>query len=257
MGRFVEGEDRAQQVLLPPSLEDYVGEDNPVRVVDAYIDELDLAALGFARVMPKATGRPAYHPSTLLKIYLYGYLNRIQSSRRLEREAGRNIELMWLTGRLAPDFKTIADFRKDNGPAIQAVCAQFIALCREIGLFAKAVAAIDGAKFKAVNARDRNFTRGKLKRQIEQVETSEALAWQTGVLQFRDVTLAEAVTELNRYSESKLRVDDPALAAEHLSGAFAAGDQDTFAETLKLYLSVEIRRRGNEILVEPAGGAPR
>ncbi|MEQ9586438.1 MAG: transposase, partial [Parvibaculaceae bacterium] len=172
MGRFVEGEDRAQQVLLPPSLEDYVGEDNPVRVVDVYIDELDLAALGFARVMPKATGRPAYHPSTLLKIYLYGYLNRIQSSRRLEREAGRNIELMWLTGRLAPDFKTIADFRKDNGPAIQAVCAQFIALCREIGLFVKAVAAIDGAKFKAVNARDRNFTRGKLKRRIEQVETS-------------------------------------------------------------------------------------
>jgi transposase len=172
MGRFVEGEDRAQQVLLPPSLEDYVGEDNPVRVVDVYIDELDLAELGFARVMPKATGRPAYHPSTLLKIYLYGYLNRIQSSRRLEREAGRNIELMWLTGRLAPDFKTIADFRKDNGPAIQAVCAQFIALCREIGLFVKAVAAIDGAKFKAVNARDRNFTRGKLKRRIEQVETS-------------------------------------------------------------------------------------
>ena len=172
MGRFVEGEDRAQQVLLPPSLEDYVGEDNPVRVVDVYVDELDLAELGFARVMPKATGRPAYHPSTLLKIYLYGYLNRIQSSRRLEREAGRNIELMWLTGRLAPDFKTIADFRKDNGPAIQAVCAQFIALCREIGLFAKAVAAIDGAKFKAVNARDRNFTRGKLKRRIEQVETS-------------------------------------------------------------------------------------
>ncbi|MED5550153.1 MAG: IS1182 family transposase [Pseudomonadota bacterium] len=174
MRRFVEGEDRAQQVLLPPSLEDYVGEDNPVQVIDAYVAELDLGALGFDRMRPKATGRPAYHPSTLLKIYLYGYLNRIQSSRRLEREAGRNIELMWLTGRLAPDFKTIADFRKNNGPAIQAVCAQFIVLCRELGLFAKAVAAIDGAKFKAVNARDKNFTRGKLKRRIGQVEKSIA-----------------------------------------------------------------------------------
>lgn len=171
MGRFVEGEDRGQEALLPPSLEDYVGEDNPVRVIDIYVDELDLCGLGFERARPKATGRPAYHPSTLLKIYLYGYLNRIQSSRRLEREAGRNIELMWLTGRLAPDHKTIADFRKDNGPAIQAACAQFIALCREIGLFARAVA-IDGAKFKGVNARDKNFTKGKLKRRIGQVETS-------------------------------------------------------------------------------------
>ena len=128
MSRFVEGEDRFQQVLLPPSLDDYVTEDNPVRVVDVYVDELDLGALGFERVRPKATGRPAYHPATLLKIYLYGYLNRVQSSRRLEREANRKVELMWLTGRLAPDFKTIADFRKDNGSAIQAACAQFIIL---------------------------------------------------------------------------------------------------------------------------------
>jgi transposase len=172
MNRFVEGEDRAQLTLLPASLEDYVGEDNPVRVVDIYVEELDLAALDFDGVRPKATGRPAYHPSTLLKIYLYGYLNRIQSSRRLEREARRNLELMWLTGRLAPDFKTIADFRKDNGLAIRAVCARFIGLCRDLGLFARAVAAIDGAKFKAVNARDRNFTKGKLKRRISQVELS-------------------------------------------------------------------------------------
>lgn len=172
MSRFVEGEDRTQQVLLPPSLEDYIDEDNPVRIVDAYIDELDLAALGFERVRPKATGRPAYHPATLLKIYLYGYLNSIQSSRRLEREANRNIELMWLTGKLAPDFKTIADFRKDNGPSIQKACAQFIILCRSLGLFVHAAAAIDGAKFKAVNARDRNFTKGKLKRRISQVEKS-------------------------------------------------------------------------------------
>jgi len=172
MSRFVEGEDRFQQVLLPPSLDDYVTEDNPVRVVDVYVNELDLGALGFERVRPKATGRPAYHPATLLKIYLYGYLNKVQSSRRLEREANRNVELMWLTGRLAPDFKTIADFRKDNGSAIQAACAQFIILCRDLGLFAHAVAAIDGAKFKGVNARDKNFTKGKLKRRIGQVEKS-------------------------------------------------------------------------------------
>lgn len=172
MGRFVEGEDRAQSMLLPASLEDYIGEDNPVRVIDAYVDELHLLELGFERARPKATGRPAYHPATLLKLYVYGYLNRIQSSRRLEREANRNVELMWLTGRLAPDFKTIADFRKDNGAAIRAVCAQFVILCREIGLFAKAVAAIDGAKFKGVNAREKNYTRGKLKRRIGQVEMS-------------------------------------------------------------------------------------
>lgn len=172
MGRYVEGHDLAQAMLLPASLEDYLDEDNPVRVIDVYIDQLDLMALGFARAQPKATGRPAYHPATLLKLYVYGYLNRIQSSRRLEREANRNIELMWLTGRLAPDFKTIADFRKDNGPAIQAVCAQLIVLCREIDLFAKAVAALDGAKFKAVNAREKNYTRGKLKHRIGQVEQS-------------------------------------------------------------------------------------
>ena len=149
MSRFVEGEDRRQSWLLPGSLDDYV---TPVRIVEAFIDELDLGALGFAGVQPAVTGRPAYHPSTLLKIYLYGYLNRVQSSRRLERETQRNIELMWLTGRLAPDFKTIASFRKDNGEAIRAVCSQFVVLCRRLNLFTKAVVAIDGSKFKAVIA---------------------------------------------------------------------------------------------------------
>jgi transposase len=172
MGRFVEGEQRSQQSMLPASLDEYIDHENPIRVVDAFIGELDLAAMGFDGVRPASTGRPAYHPETLLKIYLYSYLNRIQSSRRLEREAGRNLELMWLTGRLTPDFKTIADFRKDNGPAIQAVCAHFIAICGQLGLFAHAVAAINGSKFKGVNARDRNFTKGKLKRRIEQVEAS-------------------------------------------------------------------------------------
>jgi transposase len=170
MSRFVEGEQRSQLNLLPASLDEYVDAENPVRVVDVFIEELDLTTLGF--LGPATTGRPAYHPATLLKIYLYGYLNRIQSSRRLEREANRNVELMWLTGRLAPDFKTIADFRKDNGPAIQAVCTRFIAICGQIGLFNHAVAAIDGAKFKAVNSRDRNFTRGKLKRRMEQISES-------------------------------------------------------------------------------------
>jgi transposase len=174
MKRFVEGEDRRQATLLPESLEDYVAEDNPVRVIDVFIDELDLGALSFAGVVPEATGRPAYHPATLLKIYLYGYLNRIQSSRRLERETQRNIELMWLTGRLMPDFKTIADFRRDNGPAIRAACAQFIMLCRQFNLFTRAVVAIDGSKFKAVNNRDKNFTVAKVAKRIEQVEASIA-----------------------------------------------------------------------------------
>jgi transposase len=168
MSRFVEGEDRRQPVLLPSCLDDYVAEDNPARVVDVFVEELDLGTLGF-EVTPAVMGRPAYHPATLLKLYIYGYLNRVQSSRRLEREAQRNVELMWLTGKLAPDHKTIANFRKDNGPAIQAACAHFIVLCRDIGLFTQAVAAVDGSKIKAVNTRDKNFTPTKLKKRIEQI----------------------------------------------------------------------------------------
>ena len=174
MHRFIDGEDRMQQTLLPHCLEDYVGEENPVRVVEVFIGELDLAALGFAGMTPAATGRPGYHPSTLLKIYLYGYLNRLQSSRRLEREAQRNIELMWLVGRLAPDFKTIADFRRDNGAAIRAVCRQFVELCRRLKLFTGAVVAIDGGKFKAVNNRDKNYTVAKVAGRREQVDASIA-----------------------------------------------------------------------------------
>lgn len=174
MKRFVEGADREQATLFPESLEDWVGEDNPVRVIDVYVDELDLAELGFAGVDPKTTGRPSYHPSVLLKLYIYGYLNAVHSSRRLEREAGRNVEVMWLTRRLAPDHKTIADFRKDNGPAIRKVCARFVELCRRLGLFAEASVAIDGSKFKAVNNRDRNFTEAKMKRRMAQIEESVA-----------------------------------------------------------------------------------
>ncbi len=172
MKRFVEGVDRAQGSMFPERLEDWIGADNPVRVIDVFVDELDLGGLGFDRVEPQATGRPGYHPSVLLKLYIYGYLNRVQSSRRLERESGRNVEVMWLTGRLVPDHKTIADFRKDNGRAIRKVCARFVALCRRLDLFADASVAIDGSKFKAVNSRDRNFTRAKMKRRFEQIEES-------------------------------------------------------------------------------------
>jgi transposase len=174
MRRFVEGSDRGQTTLFPECLEDWIGENNPVRVIDVFVEELDLAGLGFDGVAPEATGRPSYHPSGLLKLYIYGYLNRVQSSRRLEHEAGRNVEVMWLTGRLAPDHKTIADFRKDNGTAIRKVCARFVALCRMMGLLTQASVAIDGSKFKAVNNRDRNFTRAKMERRMAQIEESVA-----------------------------------------------------------------------------------
>jgi transposase len=172
MKRFVEGEDRTQGVLLPEFLDDYVAEDNPVRAIDVFVDELDLRALGFEGAVPETTGRPAYHPAMMLKIYVYGYINQVQSSRRLERETARNVEMMWLTGRLTPDFKTIADFRKDNGPAIRSACRQFVALCRGLNLFTHAIVAIDGSRFKAVNSRDRSFSRGSIKRRMEQVEAS-------------------------------------------------------------------------------------
>jgi transposase len=174
MGRFVAGLDRSQTTLFPECLDDWIDENNPVRAVDAFVEAVDLGELGFDGVTPEATGRPSYHPSVLLKLYIYGYLNRVQSSRRLEREAGRNVEVMWLTGRLVPDHKTIADFRKDSGCAIRKVCARFIALCRAMGLLSVSSVAIDGSKFKAVNNRDRNFTRAKMERRRAQIEESVA-----------------------------------------------------------------------------------
>src|SRR6478672_7117216 len=161
MKRFIEGTDRGQGTLFPECLEDWIEENNPVQVIDVFVDELDLAELGFDGVAPELTGRPSYHPSVLLKLYIYGYLNRVQSSRRLEREAGRNVEVMWLTGRLVPDHKTIADFRKDNGQAIRKVCARFIMLCRALGLFGEVSVAIDGSKFKAVNNRGQELYPGE------------------------------------------------------------------------------------------------
>lgn len=171
MSGFIEGENRYQATLLPERLDDYIAEESPVRVIDVYVDDLDLSGLGF-KTTPELTGRPGYHPATLLKLYIYGYFNRIQSSRRLEREAQRNVELMWLTGRLAPDFKTIADFRKNNGKAIRLVCREFVMLCRKLELFTEAFVAIDGSKFKAVNNRDRNFTKAKMKRRLEEIDKS-------------------------------------------------------------------------------------
>jgi len=172
MGRFVEGADRSQLTLLPECLDDWVSEDNSVHVIDTFVEALDLHRMGFEGVVAKETGRPSYHPSALLRLYIYGYLNRVQSSRRLEREAARNIEVMWLIGRLVPDHKTIADFRKDNGAAIRKVCAKFVALCRNMGLLQNTGMAIDGSKFKAVNNRDRNFTHAKMARRMAQIEES-------------------------------------------------------------------------------------
>jgi transposase len=174
MSGFIDEADRIQGILLPERVDEYVSEENPVRVIDAFVGELDLAKLGFDGVEAKSTGRPGYHPATMLKIYLYGYLNRVQSSRRLEQEARRNLELMWLVGRLAPDFKTLADFRAQNTAAIKNVCREFIVLCRQWGLFTEATVAIDGSKFKAVNHRDRNFTSGKMKTRMALIEQSIA-----------------------------------------------------------------------------------
>ena len=221
MKRFVEGEDRRQGVLLPEFLDDWVSEENPVRAIDAFVEALDLAALGFEGVVPEVTGRPAYHPGLLLRIYVYGYINQVASSRRLEREAQRNVELMWLTGRLAPDFKTIADFRKDNGAAIRATCRRFIDLCRRLDLFTLAIAAIDGSKFKAVNTSDRNFTRAKLKRRIDQVEASiarymaalETADRQEGELaEAKSAGLKEKITQL-REQAAAFKALEPVVAA--------------------------------------------
>src|SRR5450432_1709282 len=168
MAGFVEGVDRGQSTLFPALLDDYVAEDNPVRAVDVFVDGLDLDKLGFVGVQPLDTGRPGYHPRMMLKLYIYGYLNRVPSSRRLERECQRNIEMIWLTGQLA------ADFRKDNGKAIREVCREFVALCHKLGLLSAASVAIDGSKFKAVNARDKNFTEAKMKRRLERIDESIA-----------------------------------------------------------------------------------
>src|SRR5512133_99878 len=205
MKGFVQGADRHQTTLLPECLDDWVDESNPVRAVDVFVDALDLRDLGFDGVDPAATGRPGYHPSAMLKLYIFGYLNRVQSSRRLEREAGRNLEVMWLTGRLVPDHKTIADFRKDNGPAIKRVCAQFVELCRKMGLLTKASVAIDGSKFKAVNSRDNNFTQGKIQRRQKQIEESVARYMSQLDTADRQTAAGEEPSETVQLTKTRLR----------------------------------------------------
>src|SRR5262245_54143191 len=229
MKRFVAGADRGQSTLLPECLDDFIGESNPVRVIDMFVDALDLAEMGFDGVDPAATGRRAYHPSVLLKLYIYGYLNQVQSSRRLEREAGRNVELMWLLSRLAPDHKTIADFRKNNCSALRKVCARFVELCREMGLLTKASVAIDGSKFKAVNNRDKNFTRAKVERRRAQLDESvarylsqldtadrqeptEALAAKATRLKEKLAKLKEEMGKLATYEKQMLAASDQQIS---------------------------------------------
>jgi transposase len=229
MKRFVTGADRGQSTLLPECLDDFIDDSNAVRVIDAFVDALNLAELGFEGAEPAATGRPAYHPSVLLKLYIYGYLNRVQSSRRLEREAGRNVEVMWLLGRLIPGHKTIADFRKDNGLALRKVCGRFVELCRELGLLTTVSVAIDGSKFKAVNNRDKNFTRAKVERRRAQLEESvarylsqldtadrqeptEALAVKTTRLQEKLAKLKEEMGKLAAYEKQMLASPDQQIS---------------------------------------------
>jgi transposase len=222
MKRFIEGASRSQSTLFPEYLEDWVGEDNPVRVIDVFVEELDLGDLGFERVARPASGRPAYHPAVLLKLYVYGYLNRVQSSRRLEREAGRNVEVMWLTGRLAPDHKTIADFRKDNGRAIGKVCSQFVCLCRQLNLFAEASVAIDGSKFKAVNNRDRNWRMAQIEESVERYlnqldsadrqEPSQALTARTERLTEKIARLKQEMQRLKALEVQMLATPDQQIS---------------------------------------------
>ena len=211
MKRFVEGVDRGQSTLFPEHLEDWIDENNPVRVIDVFVDELDLAELGFDGVAPEITSRPAYHPSVLLKLYIYGYLNRVQSSRRLEREALRNVEVMWLSGRLVPDHKTIADFRKDNGWAIQQVSREFTLVCKDLELFGGELVAIDGSKFEAVNSPSRNFSRKRLEERIVEIDAKiEAYLKQLDRQDREEVRIErdkpeEFAQKLRRWQERKQR----------------------------------------------------
>jgi transposase len=226
MSGFIVGADRNQTTLLPESLDDYVAEDSAVRVIDVFVDELDLAVLGF-RTTAAETGRPGYHPGTMLKLFLYGYMNRVQSSHRLEREAQRNVELMWLTQRLAPDFKTIADFRRDNGGAIRKVCREFVVLCRKLKLFKDAFVAIDGSKFKALNNRDRNFTKAKVKRRLEQID--ESIARYLSEMESLDRQEAPFVERKHEHLAKKIEIlkGEIAKLKKHEAAMLAAADQQS------------------------------
>ena len=271
MKRFIKGECRTQTTLLPESIDEFITDTNPVRIVDVFVDELDLGQLGFEGIEPATTGRPAYHPAILLKIYIYGYLNRIQSSRRLEKEAQRNVELMWLTERLTPDFKTIARFRKENGKAIRSVCRQFIVLCQKLDLFAESLVAIDGSKFKAVNNRDRNFTSAKLQRRMEEIESSitryltaldtadrqeptvakaksERLQDKIVALKEQMKALKEIEVQLNKTEDKQISLTDPDARSMKSRGAGIVGYNVQTAVDTKHHLIVahEVTNKGSD-----------
>ncbi len=239
-------------MLLPESVDDYVGADNVVRFIDAFVDGIDLDAAGFGRVRPKATGRPGYHPADLLKLYIYGYLNRVRSSRRLEIEARRNIEVIWLLRRLTPDFKTIADFRRDNRSAFRQVFREFVAVCRELDLFGRELIAVDGTRIKGVNSRDRNFTEAKLAkamaesderltrylRQLDEADkddadrddedgpgdgTVERLQEKIAAICERRARLEEHRKALAQSGEDQLSLTDPDARAMHASSRIGVG----------------------------------
>ncbi|MGH8578853.1 MAG: IS1182 family transposase [Gammaproteobacteria bacterium] len=270
MSGFIEGENRYQVTLFPERLDDFIGEDSAVRMIDVFVDELDLSGLGF-QAEASATGRPAYHPATMLKLFIYGYLNRAQSSRRLEREAQRNVELMWLTGRLAPDFKTIADFRKDNGKAICLVCREFVMLCGKLDLFKEAFVAIDGSKFKAVNSRDKNFTKAKLKRRLEQIDESierylgqiasadrqesDGAQDKTQRLEDKIAALKEEMTRLRKLEVEMLKAQDQQLSMtdpdarsmNHRGGGIVGYNVQTAVDSENhLIVAHEVTNRGSD-----------
>lgn len=270
MKRFIEGESRTQATLFPEALDEYITEENPVRVIDVFVDTLDLIKMGI-NITPAVTGRPAYHPSMMLKLFIYGYFNRIQSSRRLEREAGRNVELMWLTGRLAPDFKTIADFRKDNTKAITRVCKEFVLICGKLDLFTDALIAVDGSKFKAVNNRDLNYTQAKLKYRLQlindsiakylsQIESADRQAApiakiRTERLESKIVTLKDEVARLNDIEkvlaatpDKQLSLTDPDARSMKTRGNGIVGYNVQTAVDSKHHLIVahEVTNKGSD-----------
>src|SRR6201993_5051400 len=259
---YITGHDRSQLPLLPEAVDDYVGSDNPVRFIDAFVDGLELAAAGFGRVAPKVTGRPAYAPGDLLKLYIYGYLNRVRSSRRLEGETHRNIEVIWLLRHLKPDFKTIADFRRDNRDAFRQVFREFVLLCRQLDLFGRELLAVDGTRIKAVNNKDRNFTRAsltqfikaadaKLEDYLQRLDKSDATESATGGSRVNN--LAEKITairerrerykdmlaELDQTGESQISLTDPDSRAMAAHTHVAVGYNVQIAVDAKHKLIVE------------------
>jgi transposase len=256
------GHDRSQTLLLPESLDDYVGPENPVRFIEAFVDGLDLAAAGFARVQAKETGRPGYAPADLLKLYIYGYLNRVRSSRRLEAETHRNIEVIWLLRRLKPDFKTIADFRRDNRNAFRPVFRQFVLLCRQLDLFGRELLAVDGTRIKAVNNKDRNFTRAsltefikladaKLDDYLQRLDTSDVaeqaaggsrvknLAEKIAAIRARRTRCQAMLAELDRTGEDQISLTDPDSRAMAAHTRVAVGYNVQIAVDTKHKLIVE------------------